>query len=140
VVFDATTFKLRYAEFAAVSDALLQLYFNEACLYLDNTETSRITDLPTRTLFLSMITAHIAALNGQGTGGTGIPGAVGRVSSASEGSVSISTDFMASSNGLMAWYLQTQYGVAFWASSARYRTMQYVPYQPVSDYQRRLWQ
>lgn len=126
VVFDPLGFVARYPEFTAVTSPVLGMYFSEATMYLDNTDTSRVSDLGQRAVLLSMLTAHVAALNGSGASGNGAPGMVGRINSASEGSVSASADYAQATNGTMAWYQQTQYGVAFWAASARYRTMQYV--------------
>jgi hypothetical protein len=122
VSFNPDLFKQRYTEFAAVSDELLQLYFNEACMYLDNKETSRVTDLTERSLLLNMITAHIAKINNSGVGS---PAAAGRVSQATEGSVSVSFDMAPSKGGLQAWFYQTQYGLSYWAATARYRTFLY---------------
>lgn len=130
VVFDPVAFKARYPEFNAVSDVLLGLYFTEATLYLDNTDCSRVSDVNQRALLLNMLTAHIAALNGSGVNGSGASGMVGRVNSATEGSVSVSSEYVVANNGTMAWYLQTPYGAQYWAATGRYRTMQYVRYQP----------
>ena len=126
-LFDPSTFKLRYPEFATVSDELLAMYFSEACLYLDNGDTSRVVDLTERALLLNMLTAHIAKIN---SSGVGAPNAPGRLSSATEGSISASFDFAPSKGGMQAWLYQTQYGVSYWAATARYRTMQYFsPYE-----------
>lgn len=129
VVFDPTAFKARYPEFGTVAESLLTLYFGEATMYLDNTDCSRVTDIPQRTVLLNMLTAHVAAMNGTGVGGKGASGLVGRVNSATEGSVSVSVDYASTASGTMAWYLQTPYGAAYWAATGRYRTMHYIPYQ-----------
>lgn len=126
VVFDPAAFKLRYPEFSTVADATLGMYFSEATLYLDNTDTSRITDLGQRAVLLNMLTAHVAALNGAGANGNGAPGMVGRINSATEGSVTASAEYAMPANGTQAWYQQTQYGASYWAATGRYRTMQYV--------------
>jgi len=124
VSFDAATFKVRFPEFAAVTSPLLGLYFDEACMYLDNTDTSRIADLAQRAMLLNLVVAHIATVNGAAT--TGGPSAPGRVSSASEGGVSVSFDAMPAANGSQAWFQQTQYGASYWAMTARYRSFLYV--------------
>lgn len=82
-------------------------------------------DIPQRQRLLGLLTAHVAKLfapiNGQPS-----PDFVGRVSSASEGSVSVGIDFPGvTPNG--AWYQTTKYGAMYWALTARYRTMRYVP-------------
>jgi hypothetical protein len=131
VSFDPVAFVARYPEFGSVSGAVLSAYFAEATMYLDNTDNSRVTDIGQRTVLLNMLTAHVAALNGSGISGNGASGVVGRISSASEGSVSVSTEYAGqTSSEIKAWLRQTQYGAAFLAATGRYRTMQYVTYQP----------
>lgn len=119
VTFNATTFKARYPEFASVADSTLELYFTEAGLYCSNTDASPVTDVNVRTMLLYMLTAHIAYL-------ATIPGnVVGRVSSASEGGVSISTTMPAA--GTRAWFEQTKYGASFWQATSPWRHALYVP-------------
>ncbi|EUL97509.1 DUF4054 domain-containing protein [Klebsiella aerogenes] len=125
VVFDVEKFRQRYPEFSSVSPELLTDYFNEATIYLDNTDQSRVQDVAQRAVLLNMLTAHIAKLN-SGSNGTAASDLVGRISSASEGSISVSAD-MGPVSGSEAWYLQTKYGAAYWTATAPYRTMQYVP-------------
>lgn len=124
VVFNPTSFKLRYPEFNTVSDTVLQMYFDEATLYLNNTDRSLVQDVVIRSLLLNMIVAHISALN-SGVNGQSPSGIVGRINSATEGSVSVGADY-----GLVtasqAWYLQTKYGAEYWAATTRYRRMRYV--------------
>ncbi len=124
-IFNQTAFVARYPEFSAVSGVLLSAYFAEATLYLDNTDTSRVSDVAQRLVLLNMLTAHVAALSGALN--NGVPtGMVGRISSASEGSVSATAEYAAPANGTQAYFQQTSYGASFWAASARYRTMIYV--------------
>lgn len=125
VVFDLAGFRVRYPEFASLSDALLNAYFLEATLYLDNTDGSIVSDITIRSPLLNMITAHVAALNG-GVNGQAATDLVGRISSASEGSVSVSAE-MGPPSGSSAWFMQTRYGSAFWQASSAYRTFQYFP-------------
>lgn len=126
VVFDSAGFLARYPEFASVSTPTLQAYFNEATIYLNNTDTSPVTDGSVggmRSLLLNMLTAHIAALN-SGVSGQAASQIVGRVDQATEGSVSVHAD-MGAVPGTAAWYMQTKYGASYWAASAPYRTMRY---------------
>lgn len=126
VTFDPAAFKVRYPEFATVSDDLLQAYFDEVTLaYLDNTESSRVQQTEQRSVLLNMLVAHVAALNA-GVNGQAPSPLVGRVNTASEGSVSVGTD-MGAVPFTAAWFLQTKYGSSFWQASAQFRTMQYVP-------------
>lgn len=124
VAFDLAGFRVRYPSFSTASDALLTAYFSEAGLYLDNTDSSRVTDLTARSLYLNMLVAHLAALN---FGENGQPPAplVGRINSASEGSVSVSAEMGLPSN-TSAWFMQTRYGAAFYQATATYRTFQYL--------------
>ena len=125
VVFDINAFRERYPEFDTVSDTLLNAYFVEATVYLDNTDCSPVTDVNARAVYLNMLVAHIAALN-SGVDGQKPSGLVGRVASASEGSVSVSTGEVPVSPSSW-WYLQTPYGAAYWQATAPYRTFKYVP-------------
>ncbi|EAR8162905.1 DUF4054 domain-containing protein [Salmonella enterica] len=132
VVFDINAFRERYPEFDTVSDTLLNAYFVEATVYLDNTDCSPVTDVNVRAVYLNMLVAHISALN-SGVGGQKPSGLVGRVASASEGSVSVSTGEVPVSPSSW-WYLQTPYGAAYWQATARYRVFQYVPGSSPSFY------
>ena len=127
VVFDPTAFVARYSEFSTVSTPVLGAYFAEATMYLDNTDASRVSDIGQRAVLLNMLTAHVAALNGSGVSGNGAQGMVGRINSASEGSVSASAEYAGqTSSDFKAWLRQTQYGAAYLSATSRYRTMQYV--------------
>ena len=123
VVFDYPTWAARYPTLGAqVGSDLAQLYFNEAELYCDNTDTSPIADLTQRAMLLNMVVAHIAQLT--------ITGQVGRVTSASEGSVSTSLEYIFP--GGASWFAQTQYGIAFWEATKQYRTFQFYQGYPRS--------
>ena len=127
VVFDPVAFSLRYPEFATISTSLIQLYFNEATIYLNNTDSSPVTDGSVgglRSMLLNMMTAHITAMN-SGVNGQPSSDVVGRVNSATQGSVSASVEYAAP--GSAAWFTQTKYGAAVWQATAAYRTMQYMP-------------
>jgi hypothetical protein len=82
-----------------------------------------------------MLTAHIAWLNAPrdadgNPASTGSPASpiVGRINSASEGSVSVQADIGDATAGSPSqpWYMQTRYGAAYWAATAQYRTARYV--------------
>ncbi|MBK0561037.1 DUF4054 domain-containing protein, partial [Klebsiella pneumoniae] len=55
VVFDVAAFRERYPEFDAVSNTLLNAYFTEATIYLDNTDHSLVADVAVRAVFLNML-------------------------------------------------------------------------------------
>ena len=123
VTFDAFGFIVRYPEFKDVPVLQLTAYFNDAGLYCDNTDASRIVNVIQRQSLLWMLTAHIAALSG--CGGCGGIRPVGRVSSAEEGSVSSELDYMEATPGSGPWFNQTQYGAAFWQATVSFRGFRY---------------
>ena len=116
----------RYPEFSAVTQPIAQNYFNEATLTHRNDGIGRgPTDPNQQLMLLNMLTAHIAKLNAPDPD-TGEPPSplVGRISSASQGSVNVSVE----NNyppGTPQWFQQTPYGSAYWAATAVYRTMFY---------------
>lgn len=122
VIFDPAAFKARYPEFAAVSDPTLQAYFNEATLYLSNTDVSPVQNVTRRAMMLNMLTAHIGKLAGA-LSIDGQPPPVGRVSQAAEGSVSVGMEYLAP--GTAAWFTQTPYGAAFWQATSSLRGFRY---------------
>lgn len=111
VIFDPQEFKTLYPEFAKTEDATLTLYFNAACLLLDNTEKSMVKDLAERKMLLYMLTCHIATLKANGNT------LVGMITSASEGKVSVSLTPFQNAN----WYMTTQCGAMYWQATAKYR-------------------
>lgn len=124
VIFDPARFKERYPAFAGVSDSLLQSYFDEAGLYLANDCCSPVKNMTKREQLLWMLTAHIAMLNGALNGG--VPtGMVGRVSSATEGSVSISSEYNVP--GTAVWFSTTPYGASYWQATSYLRSFRYRP-------------
>jgi hypothetical protein len=91
-----------------------------------------------RAALLNMLVAHLAQLNLPAGGGDGSAGGtnaaapsplVGRITNATEGSVSVQTQ-MDLPLGSAQWFNQTPYGAQFWAATAAYRTMRYVPIPP----------
>lgn len=124
VVFNPTAFKARYPEFNAVSDALLSLFFDEATLYLSNQTNSIVQDETRRSVLLNMLTAHIASLNGALSGGRP-SGFVGRISSATEGSVSVSSEYGIPYSAV--WFSTTPYGTSFWQATLSIRSFRYFP-------------
>lgn len=123
VTFDPVAFKARYPEFAAVADPALQACFDEAGIYLSNSDKP-VANEARRLVLFNMLTAHIAYLGGL-LSADGQPRPVGRVSQASEGSVSAGFEYLAP--GSSAWFAQTQYGAAFWQATTSLRGMRYIP-------------
>lgn len=129
VTFDPVAFAAAYPNFAAVNPTTLGLYFGQATLIVDNTTASRVQQIEHRTPLLYLLTAHITQLNlgpkGDGNGA----GLVGRVSQATEGTVSVTAD-MGTVPFTAAWFMQTPYGATFWQMTARWRQMRYIPGRP----------
>lgn len=122
VVFVPADFKAAYPEFSAVPDATLNGYFLRSQLFLAN-EDCPVQDEAKRLQLYWLLVAHIARLSGALNPG-GVPGPVGRTSSATEGSVSVSLEFNASMGA--SWFTQTGYGASFWAATAYLRSFRYV--------------
>ncbi len=124
VVFNPDASKIAFPEFATVPDARLQLLFNMiGYTLLDNTDGSIVTDPDQRSAMLDLLLAHVLTLQGWvGTDGTVVPGTgtVGRVASASEGTVSTSLDYHLSASAGEAWFNQTPWGAMYWMMSARF--------------------
>jgi hypothetical protein len=135
VVFNYAGWIVRFPEFTPGPDEpLATRYFNDATLFLDNTASSQVADLTQREQLLWLLTAHIAKLSGwpgAASGGSGAVGGglVGPITSATEGSVSVSVAQLAGANAsaLQAWLSQTQYGAMYYAMTAAYRMARYYP-------------
>lgn len=120
VVFDKARFQTAYPEVRA-TDAQLEMWFVQAESLLDNTGRSIVKKPEEREMLLFLLVRHFAALAERAAQG----GLVGRIASASEGSVSVSAD-MGAAIGNAAWYLQTPYGATYWQLTAKYRRFRYV--------------
>jgi hypothetical protein len=130
-VFDWTFWQSVYPMFNATvtTEPQAQEYFNLATLYLDNTPCSAVPVLdgngdPLRIRILGMITAQIAQLLA-GSSLQPLSPLVGRVSNASEGSVSVAMELNVPVSA--AWYAQTPYGLMAWQALAPFRTALYIP-------------
>ena len=125
VTFDPSAFVARYPKFAAVSTVRLGLFFDDATLYLSNSDDSPVQNLTRRASLLNMLTAHIGKLAGAlSADGQTLP--VGRLSQAAEGSVSASFEYATQTASSAAWYNQTQYGAQFWQATASLRAFRYI--------------
>lgn len=129
VVFDPAAFKIAFPEFALVPDARLMALFNMVGMtILDNTDASIVVNPLQRSPLLDLLVAHMLTLYGWvTTAGAYVPGTggVGRVSSATEGSVSTTLEYRAPSSASEAWYNQTPYGAMYWVMTAPFRSFRY---------------
>lgn len=127
---DYTAWTKLFPEFLpTITLPMYTLYFGAACMMVDNTDCSRIqagAPLFQRDNILAMTTAHVAKILG-GSNGAPASGLVGRISDATEGTVSVSAEWASQVSAQSAWWLQTPYGAMAWQALAPFRTMVYVP-------------
>lgn len=137
LVYDYATWIANFPEFSGCSPEQGQAYFNRASVIFENGTCNPCyaAQGPAgfSTLFY-MLVSHVAWLNAP-RDAAGNPSAagqpaspiVGRVNSASEGSVSVGADNGDATAGSpsQAWYMQTRYGAEFWAATALQRTANY---------------
>jgi hypothetical protein len=113
-VFDPEQFKTVRPQFAGLDDAVLIYYFNAACSIIDNKDGSLLPYDPDhgvflRQMILDALTCHLLTVDvliSKQTGGVG-----GQVTSASEGSVSVSFNVPPVTQS--SYYLSTPCGQAF---------------------------
>lgn len=130
VQFDYAAWAAFYPEFNnTVSEQQANLCFAQATIYHANDGSGPVSTSLIQSALLNMVTAHIAQLQ-YGSSQQDAGPLVGRISSASEGSVSAQTEYSAPPSANMAWYIQTKYGAAYWQATAPYRTMRYRAPEP----------
>lgn len=145
VVFDFAEWQTFFPELSFVTQVQATMYFNIACMRVNNGPCADIIDQADRKLVLYMLVAHIALLMSQaanvsqpvdsdgnpiaGTTATVNAGLTGRVSSAKEGSVSVATESLSSGNAssLERWLGTTQYGQLVWEMLSPLFGPQYLP-------------
>jgi hypothetical protein len=135
ITFDPTAFVQAFPEFQNVPPARLTFLFGLASsTLLDNTGAGPVND-PAQLLDLFwLLVAHLLALfgpsvttGGQGGGTAGSPGApVGRLDSATQGSVSSSFAYDIPQNPSAPWFVQTKYGATYWLATAQFRSARYI--------------
>lgn len=126
VVLDISKFRAMFPEFSNVTDVQLPFLFDQATDYLNNTDFSLVVDVTKRERLLYLLMAHLAYVRYGDNKGNGGSGLVGRLSSASEGSVSVSSEAGQVEFRYM-WYTQSQYGMDFWQATKVYRMANYYP-------------
>lgn len=130
IAFSYANWVARYPEFAAIAQPTVEQYFAEATIYHSNNGSGPVDDPTVQSALLNMVTAHVAARYSQSQGSP-VPGqpqdansVVGRISNASEGSVSVQTENQYPP-GSAQWWQQTKYGSDYWNATKAYRTMRY---------------
>ncbi len=124
--FDYAKWIASFPEFnGSVTEPMAELYFATATIQHANDGTGPVKDEAQQLTLLNLIVAHLAKLFSpvNGVVPSGVPG---RISNASEGSVSVGYDL---GNLPMAatWWAQTSYGFLYWQLTALYRTARYIP-------------
>lgn len=115
VVFDYNEFKLLFPELD-VNPSRAEMGFSMAEGILNNTPASIVCCECKRAKGLYLLTAHILTLLNRGAGN------IGTISSASEGSVSVSYSTSSVDKLGAGWFGQTQYGLLFWQMFSSYRS------------------
>ena len=133
VVFDPTAFAEMFPEFAPLTTAQLNGYFMRAELIFANSVSNPAYGDGNMPGLFNLLTAHIAYLNcpkdangNPAATGTAASQLVGRISSANQGSVSVSVEYQGDGAPNAAYFSQTKYGAEFWAATAQYRTARYL--------------
>jgi hypothetical protein len=136
VTFDFPTWTAMFPEFSALTAAQGAAYFMGATDICANSCSNPIFLNGNLASLLYLATSHVAWLrcpkdeNGN-PAAQGAPASelVGRISSASEGSVSVQTDLdkTGNSSALDAYLQQTKYGLEDLAKIAQFRTARYMP-------------
>ena len=130
VQFDNAEFIAAWPEFTGIPSGKNQNAFNLATLLLNNSCGSIVCDANVRMTLLYILTAHVGFLvNGtnDGAGNVNPPyQVVGRLASATEGTVTAATEYSSEVGQSEAFYIQSKYGAMFWQMTAQYRTMHYI--------------
>ena len=123
-VFTYSLWALIFPELALwTNSAQATQYWTEATMLLDNTISSPVQDISQRTMLLNLLTAHISQLRQPLNGQPSSP-FVGRISEATEGSVTVKAEMLAAP-GSAQWYNQTKYGSQCWQMTLPFRSARY---------------
>ena len=124
VAFSYANWVALFPEFASIPEATVtDEYFPLATTMHRNDGGGPVPTAALQSTYLNLMTAHIAALLGTVNWVAPSP-IVGRISNASEGSVSVAADFPLATPS-QAWFAQSKYGALYWQATKPYRTMRY---------------
>lgn len=128
--FDPAYWASTYPEFSYLGEDLAQSYFGVAGQVHDNTGCGPVNDPGQQKFLMHLMTAHICKMFAPGPtdqAGNTQPASeiVGRISSATEGSVSVQTQ-NEYPPGSAQWYQQTKYGSLYWIATGPFRSFRYV--------------
>jgi len=127
------TWTAMFPEFGGLIEAQGQAYFTLATLYIENSTRNPAWCAGILPQLLYLVTAHVAWIlaprdpNGNPAAtGQPAPPIVGRINSATEGSVSLGAVLDGEPGSpSQAFYLQTKYGFLAWQAMAALRTFRY---------------
>ncbi|HEY6030504.1 MAG TPA: DUF4054 domain-containing protein [Gaiellaceae bacterium] len=130
VAFSFDAFVAQFPEMEPIGATLAQNYWTIATMMHANDGSGPIGNPAQQSSLLNMLTAHLAQLfaprdpaGNPAASGAPSPQIVGRISSASEGSVSVQTEALQGFTTAQAsWLSQTKYGALYWAATAFART------------------
>ncbi len=127
--FTYATWIQTFPEFANVPEGtVVDQYAPLAAVYCPIDGSSPVRSSVLLQALYNLMVAHVTLLLAGSTLQDPSP-LVGRIASASEGSVSVSVDMPATSPSA-AWYMQSKYGAMYWQMLAPYRLMTYIPGRP----------
>ena len=135
VSFDIAQWRLLFPEFSNVTDAQLNgPVWTMAQQYCRNDGGGPVCDPAMQTELLNLMVAHIAQML-YGSTTSPATGLAGAISSATEGSVSVSVSVVVNTSN--QFFMTTKYGQLFWQLSLPFRSARYWPkitqqVQPVS--------
>jgi hypothetical protein len=117
-------FQAMYPNLASIGDPTVSSYWNQAAFFHDNSGGGPVCSVPLQQALMNMMAAHLMVIfgaitiNGDGSVNQGV---VGRVNTATEGSVSVGSenDYPP---GSAQWFQQTAFGSAYWQATAQFRT------------------
>lgn len=124
VIFDPDKFREIYPAYSdevKFSDEYLQYYFDLAVGFVGNTDADSFAPYdPENKIFLRerllyLVTCHLLTLDQRPEGQPG------RVTSATQGSVSTSFDLLKANTFVGDWWAQTKCGAMYWTMTARFR-------------------
>lgn len=126
VTFDYNTWVGMFPYFSSVPSSLGAGYFIQACGLCANTTLNPLFSKGILPLALYLLTSHIAALNSPTPDGQQGSTLVGRINSATEGSVSVQAQWDSSGSPNESYFTQTKWGAQYWTMAAVTRTAVYL--------------
>jgi hypothetical protein len=134
IVFDPAAFRAAYGTFAGCSDAQLQEYFTIAgTVCWNSVRNPAYCTTGLLATLMNLATAHVAwlfaprdAMGNPSSAGAAASPIVGRINSASEGSVSVGAEWNGSGSPSEAWWLQSPWGATWWQATAQFRQAVYL--------------